>query len=107
MTYAEILSVLGSWAAILTALIAVFGYLVYRNDGYQKRLRLEKYLKNEKQAGSDKGQRSSLHLIAKLGLTEDEILQSSFRSKHIARRVAKDKETWLANVIFYEWTGPK
>lgn len=90
-------------SAILTAIVAVFGYSVYRWDQCQKRIKLEQYLKDQKNANVDKGQRSLLHLMAKLGLTEAELLQSSFRSKNIHRRVAADDKTGRAEALLLEW----
>ena len=68
-----------------------------------QRRRLEAYLKAERDAGEDKGQRSILHLVAKVGLTEDEILQASFRSKHIRRVVTSGTLDGMAKDILLEY----
>jgi hypothetical protein len=47
--------------------------------------RVEAYLRLEKEAGIDKGQRSARHLMAKLGLTEGQVLEASRRSPAIKR----------------------
>ena len=59
-------------------------------------------LKAEKAKRKDKGQRTILHLIAKLGMTESQILEASFRSGKIARRVAEDNKTERASEILLE-----
>jgi len=45
-----------------------------------------------------------LHLMVKLGLTESEILQASFKSHHIKRRETTDPKTHLAERILLEYT---
>lgn len=92
-------------AAILTSVIAVFGYGKYRFDGVNKRLKLESYLKAEKDNASagNKGQRSILHLMAKLGMTESEILQASFNSKRIYRRIAANPVNNRAEALLLEY----
>ncbi|MHA7776114.1 hypothetical protein [Roseibium sp. M-1] len=101
--YINLVSVAGSWAAIITAIVAFFGYGAYRCDIVKKRLCLEKYLKSEQLKGSDKGQRSILHIVARIGMTETEILQASFRSKHILRKIASNDGTGRAEAILIEW----
>lgn len=96
------IEIIADISAILTAIVAVVGYSCFVIDRYVKQCKLEKYLKNEKQDG-DKGQRSLLHLMAKLGMTEPELLQASFRSKYIVRRVGVDKETKRADVLLLEY----
>ena len=101
------LSFWANLAAILTAVIAVFGYGKYQWDAKTRRKKLESYLKSEKEKGGNQGQRSTLHLMARLGLTETEILHASFSSKHISRRVAKDPETNRAEALLFEWYDEK
>ena len=48
-----------------------------------------------------------MHLVAKLGLTEAEILNASFRSRYIARRISSDKDTNLATAILLEYSEAK
>ena len=97
MSYTHVLEITAPWAAILTALVAAGAYVLYRWDIYSKRTELENYLKAEKAAARDKGQRTILHLMARLGLTESEVLQASFGSKHIVRRIAADPTTSVPN----------
>ena len=48
---------------------------------HSKRIQLENYLKAEKAAGRDKGQRTILHLMARLGLTEERSAASKLRQQ--------------------------
>ena len=102
MSYIHVLEITAHWAAILTALVAAGAYAVYRWDIHSKRIQLENYLKAKKTAARDKGQRTILHLMAGLGLTEAEVLQASFGSKHIVRRIAADPTTLRADAILLE-----
>ena len=94
-------------AAILTAIVAVFGYGRYRWDANCKRRKMEDYLKGEKNRSKNQGQRSMLHLMARLGLTEAEILHASFSSKHIVRKIAKDAKTGRATALLFEYKDKK
>jgi len=89
--------------AILTAVVAVSGFGVYHWRQFHKCQRLERYLKSEKAKDEDRGQRSLVHLMAKVGLTESELKQASIRSKHIVRKIVKDGKTGRADSILLEW----
>ncbi len=95
--------ILANIAAVLTAVIAAVGYSAYRWDQFTKRKKLEKYLKDEKSDGKDRGQRSLLHLMANVGMTEAELIQASFRSDHIERKIAPDDKTGRADSLLLEW----
>ncbi|HEY1615106.1 MAG TPA: hypothetical protein VGF97_15575 [Rhizomicrobium sp.] len=86
-------------AAILTAISAAAAWVYYIVGQQSKRRKLESYLRSEKSKGADKGQRTVLHLMVRVGLTEDEILQASFRSRHIKRLIATDPKTNRAEAI--------
>ncbi|MEG6507469.1 hypothetical protein V6C03_00615 [Methyloligella sp. 2.7D] len=90
MAYRDGLEVVSQWAAILTAAVAVWAYAVYRCERYRKRKKLETYLKREKAVGKDKGQRSILHLVARLRMSEADVMNAAFRSKHVSCLVAPD-----------------
>ncbi len=92
-------------SAVITAMVAFFGYGIYHFHQLQKRKRLVSYLKKEQEKGLDEGQRTTLHLMAQLGLTEAEILQASFRSKRIVRKIKKDDKTGLARELLFQWVG--
>ncbi len=97
------LGFLANIAAILTALVAVVGSIWFVLERSAKQRRLEAYLKAERDAGEDKGQRSILHLVARVGLTEQEIMQASFRSKHIGRVLTTNKLDGMAKDILFEY----
>ncbi len=97
------LGLLANIAAIVTAVVAFAGSAWYVVERRAKRLRLESYLKAERDAGKDKGQRSMLHLVARVGLTEQEVLQASFRSRHIARVLTTNKLDGMAKDILFEY----
>jgi hypothetical protein len=52
----------------------------------------------------DQGQRSIIQVIRDVGLTEDEIIQVSFRNRHVGRR-AKIGEDGLAKQLLFEYQG--
>jgi hypothetical protein len=91
-------------AAIATAVVAVGAYAYYRCGQRRKRLTLEQYLKGEQEASpTAKRQHTILHLIANLGMTEDELIHASFRSKHIARVTRTNRTTGLAETLLLEY----
>jgi hypothetical protein len=105
----ECLHRLADWSSILTfvvtligAAVGVFGYLKYLRGLHTKSERLEEYLKKEKAKQIDQGQRSIIQIIRDVGLTEDEIIQVSFRNPHVARR-AKIGEDHLAKQLLFEY----
>lgn len=86
------LEILANIAAILTAMIATWAYGHFLWERRQKRVRLETYLRDEKNIRDDNGQRTVLHLVANLGMSEPEIIDAAFRSKVINRLVSVDKQ---------------
>jgi hypothetical protein len=90
-------------AAIFTAIVAVIAWVSYKCSQCEKMRKLEDYLKKEKEAGNDKAQRSILHLVANVGLTEEEIIKASFKSRHIKRRLTTNEKTGLADSILLEY----
>ena len=105
----ECLHSLADWSSILTfavtligAAVGIFGYLKYLRGLRIKSKRLEEYLRKEKAKQIDQGQRSIIQIIRDVGLTEDEIIQVSFRNPHVARRVKTD-EDGLAKQLLFEY----
>lgn len=88
--FSEFLECGANIASITTAVIAGIAYGRYSLDKREKRLRLENYLKQEKVTRKDQGQRSVMHLVAELGMTETEIIDAAFKSQHIVRKVTAD-----------------
>ncbi len=103
-----LLGVFANIAAILTAVIAVWAYGRYLWERRQKRLRLEQYLRDEKAAGGNQGQRTLLHLVANLGMAESEIIDAAFRSKYVRRRVGVDDQGRADRLLLeYDSGGPE
>lgn len=103
---------LTNWASILTfivtliaAIVGVGGYVRYRWEIRRKSKSLEEYLRAEKAKGEDRGQRSILRILSEVGLTEDEIIQASFRNAKISRCVTAD-EKGFANRLLLEYKNP-
>ena len=100
LSYKTALEIAAHWAAILTGVVARLAYghflLVRRN----RRVRLEEYLHGQKNAGRDKGQRTVMHLIATLGMTEAEVVDAAFRSRKIRRVVITDDEGRADRLLF-------
>ena len=95
--------------AILTFVLGAFGYLKYQWGLWRKSKRLETYLRDTKiedlKAGK-RGQHTFFNIISKVGLTQDEIIQISFRNKRIARRVHVDSGG-KADELLFEYVGDK
>src|SRR5258707_3752928 len=102
----ETLDCFSDWAAILTAIAAFGAWGRYEWASCNRIKKLEDYLRDAKaeavKAGK-KGQFSMIHLMKEVGLTEDEILQASFKSKFIMRKEKVDGETNLATELLFEY----
>jgi hypothetical protein len=109
MSWKEELETLSHIAAIITPICGVIIWFLYKFDALQKQKKLEQYLKEEKakvgiRQENDGGRRSMLHLMVNVGLTEAEILQASFKSKHIKRWPYADESIKSAMDIFFEYS---
>jgi hypothetical protein len=96
------LSTWANLASIATFFIAGFGYAKYQCDRLKKQKLLENYLETVKKDDAKEGKegkKSIRHLIAKVGMTEAEILQASFNSKKIIRVTKSKKKGPLAGKI--------
>ena len=98
--YSRFLEITSHWAAILTAVVATIAYGRYVYERRQKRLKLENHLLEERQQGIDRGQRTVLHLMARLRMTESEILDAAFRSKHVCPAVTVDLRGRAEDILF-------
>ena len=98
--YERVLGIAANWAAILTAVVAVWAYGRYAWVRYEKRARLEQHLKAEKANGTDKGQRTILHLVARLSMTENDVLDAAFRSKPVRCVTNSDNKGYVAQLLF-------
>jgi len=99
------LETLANLAQILTAVVASIAYVAYRRDQHRKMKKLEDYLRTEKRDNPAKHVHTVLHIMAMLGLTEDEILRASFRSKHIRRAQHVNEKTGLTDQILFAFQG--
>lgn len=102
MQYVDFLEIVASWASIITALVAVVAYgnfVCYRRSQVKA---VEKYLASEKALENDKGQRSVTHLMARLKMTEAEVLGAAFRSKRI-RSVVGTGDNGRADDIMFQY----
>jgi hypothetical protein len=95
----ELLAELASIISILSVIGVIHNYCGKRS----KRIRLEKYLKDKKYTNPGKYQHTSLHLMAKLGMTEEEIFRASSDSENIIRKTTTDHNTGLAKDILFEY----
>ena len=102
MDYASLLSVLSNWAAILTAVIAVMAYVQFVVFQWVRRRRLEAYLRTVQNEG--RGQKTVLHLMRNLRMTEAEVLAAGLRSKKVDP-VVKPNEDGLADKLLFVYVG--
>lgn len=106
MTYDRFLNIAGAWAAIATALVALFAYGRFLFQRYERRRRLEQHLKQEKDTGEDRGQRSTMHLMRNLRMTESEVLEAAFHSEVVQCRTSQDDQG-RATVLWFEYDDSK
>ena len=103
--------VMADVATIVTAVAAVWAYIDYRYKARQKRLRVERYLMDEKAKAQlpDLGHRLVLEVSAALALTEADILQAAFDNKNIKRhlRVDPDNAAKVVKWLYLEYANPK
>ncbi|UJW86208.1 hypothetical protein [Devosia sp. SL43] len=104
------LEVISDLASIATALIAMAASGLYLVDKRKKLRRLESYLKEQKTkplGSADQGQRTLLHLVANLGMTEGEVMDASFRRKKIRRLVGQDARGYASHLLLEYYEVPK
>lgn len=99
----DAVNIVADVCAILTALVAVWFFIRVKRGESDKLAKVENYLKAERYSSNsdDKGQRSILNIIAKIGLSEQEILKASFQSKHIRRLLKPDKDGYAAAILLW------
>ena len=104
---------LGTWsdiATIATACVAVVAFSQYQFARCKRVVALENYLRRDRdeRGPDDRGRRTVLHLMAALAMSEADILDAAFRSKHIGRKTAADPETGRAAALYFFYDdGPK
>lgn len=102
MTYANCIELAANWASILTAAVAVLAYGLFLCERRAKRVRLERHLKSEKEKGDDLGQRTLVHLVRHLGMSESDIMDCAFRSKHVDRKAKVEDGKAIAILLEYK-----
>ena len=103
MTCKGWLDIIANIAAILTLLGGVGAWCYYQYGFYRKRKELETFLKQAGDADRKLGKQGAygfLHLTTKVGLTESEILQASFKNSCIKRREKLDQEGFAEKILF-------
>jgi hypothetical protein len=99
--WADLASIATFILAAFGSALGLWGYLHFLWELRQKRLKLENFLKGEL-GGDDHGRRSVLRIVSAIGLTEDEIIQASFRSKHVARHRFYD-DAGITRAILFQY----
>lgn len=99
----DYLEIFANIASILTAVVATVVASYYALDRKNKRVKLENYLKAERLDNPDRHIHTALHLMARLGLTESEILNASFASDHVIRKEHVNRDTNLTDQILFEY----
>lgn len=92
LSYDNYIYLAGAWASIVTAFIAAFALAFYFWQRRFKRRRLENYLKHQKEVAgieglteNGSGECTLKYLVFQVGLTEAELVECAFWSKHIYR----------------------
>jgi hypothetical protein len=101
--WADLAVILTLGITLVGAVVGIVGYVKYRCELRSRSERLEDFLRREKMKRADDGQRSVIRIIKDVGLTEDEIIQASFRNPRIGRRVLTDPQTNLAKELLFEY----
>ncbi len=99
----ECLEILANLAEILTASVAVAAAAYFAQSQRSKRIKLEDYLRTARIENPQRHTYTALHITAKLGLTESEILNASFNSRHIVRLEHVNEDTNLTDQILFEY----
>lgn len=92
-------AIAGILAVILTVILASKKRIKSRSD----RRKLEKYLKDAKDVPGSRGRRTTTHLVARLHLTEEEIIAAAASSKHVRSLIIPDRDTGRADDYYYEY----
>ena len=88
------IDILAGLASIITGLVALAAALHFRREQTRQQRKLESYLREVKVgAGEGEAQRTLLHLMAKLGMSEAEVLHASYRSEFIKCPAAANVNT--------------
>lgn len=97
------IAIVADLAAIATAVVAIWAWGWYVWQHRKRRDALEHYLRGLKE-GREYGRRTVLHLMANLGMTEAQVLEAAFSSKHV-RAIPGSDDRGRADAIFFEYTS--
>ncbi len=97
------LDVIANVASIVTAIVAGGFAVITWCAMCAKRKRLEEYLMAQEASNPKEKAHTVVHLMAKLGMTEAEILRASFASRHVTHKIRPDYDTGLAAQLLFEY----
>lgn len=96
----------GDWAAAAIAVLVMFvgglAWLVGEVMGRRRSERMETYLRLEREAGVDRGQRSARQIMRVLGMTASQVIDAARRSPAI-KRLATIANTPSAESTVFEF----
>lgn len=108
----QILSAGSNFASIITGVVAVLAGGRFYLIGRRRRRMLEDYLKSQSSfdeeytfgsPGRPHGMRTVTHLMAKLAMTDAQVLDAVFSSKKIRRYLSSDPKTGYANEMLFQY----
>ena len=102
MSFDKSLELAASIAAILTAMFAAGASIWYFGQRCARKWALERYLIRQRQAGTDAGARSIVHLMGNCSMTEAQVLEAAFGNKKIKTWITVDDETNRANGLMFQ-----
>lgn len=86
-------------ASIVTPVVGLGVWSWYQFGLFRKRKKLERFLKLGTASGCNP-YHTIPHLMQGVGLTQDEVLQASYKSRHIGRYLAKEEDGCPDKLIF-------
>jgi hypothetical protein len=102
MTIVDQVTIVGAVAAMLTAISSGGATLFFWSRRTSDIKKLEKYLKNAGEVAASE-EKSMLHLIRHVRLTEQRIMDAAINSRHILLLNRKDADGF-ANMLLFKYT---
>lgn len=101
MPWNDTLEVLDQIAGVLTGAVAVWAGVAYSLGRYQRRVRLENYLREASlpEGSGREGAQTVLHLVAELGMSEAQVMEAAFSSRLVERLRHGDPQTGLTTHV--------
>ncbi len=97
----SVADVLGLTSQVVVIIGTGYAFYEYAVRARLRQRALERYLRRERAQEDDEGQRSVLHLMRQLRMTEGEVERAAYTSKRIEPRVTTDSESGLADAILF------